>query len=201
MSLSVPGSGAAMSGARLDRRADQAIVDEIDRDLVRGRSQRRAHRGFVAARPAKADIAGCRRRAAAARPGACAARASVTAGSGCVIDLDALGRIRRLRKVSAIDHRHRLADMTHRARARARSAAARPWASRRGNGSPTSGRIGAMPSAAMSAPVKTATTPGAAAAAEYVDVANARMRMRRAHEHAMQARPEARCPRRSARCR
>jgi hypothetical protein len=43
--------------ARLDRRADQAVVDEIDCDHVRGRSQRRAHGGFVAARPAKADVA------------------------------------------------------------------------------------------------------------------------------------------------
>ena len=44
-------------GTRLDRGADEAIVHEIDRDLVRGRPKRRAHRGLVAARRAEADVA------------------------------------------------------------------------------------------------------------------------------------------------
>src|SRR6516164_8207347 len=43
--------------ARLDRGPDQAVVDEIDRDHVGGRSQRRAYGGLVAARPAKANVA------------------------------------------------------------------------------------------------------------------------------------------------
>src|SRR5262249_59005762 len=43
--------------ARLDRRSDQAVVDEIDRDHVGGGTERRAHGGFVAARPAKAHVA------------------------------------------------------------------------------------------------------------------------------------------------
>ena len=45
-------------GARLERRADEAVVDEIDRDLVRRRRERGAHRRLVAARPAEADVAG-----------------------------------------------------------------------------------------------------------------------------------------------
>ena len=45
--------------ARLERGADEAIVDEIDRDLVRRARERGAHRRLVAARPAEADIAGC----------------------------------------------------------------------------------------------------------------------------------------------
>ncbi len=38
----------------------------------------------------------------------------------------------------------------------------------------------------MSAPVRTATTPGGCRGRRGVDLANAGMRMRRAHEHAMQ---------------
>ena len=45
-------------GARLDRRADQPVVDEVDRDDMRRRLERRAYRRFVAARRAKADVAG-----------------------------------------------------------------------------------------------------------------------------------------------
>ncbi len=49
-----------------------------------------------------------------------------------------------------------------------------------------SGRIGAMRSAAMSAPVKTATTPGDAIAAAASIRADAGMGVRRAHQHAVQ---------------
>ena len=98
--------------ARLDRRPDQAVVDEIDRDHVGSGTQRRAHGGFVAARPAKADVP----------PGACVQlrrslslrRARVgDGGERRVVHLDALGRDDGLRKACSDDGRHRLADMAH----------------------------------------------------------------------------------------
>ena len=98
--------------ARLDRRPDQAVVDEIDRDHVRGRSQPCAHGGFVAARPAKADVA----------PGACVQlrrslslrRARVgDGGERRVVHLEALDRVDGLRQRCSDDGRHRLAHMAH----------------------------------------------------------------------------------------
>ncbi len=99
--------------ARLDRRADQAVVDEIDRDHVGGGSQRRAHGGFVAARPAKTDVAGGARmqlrRALSLR------RARVgDGGERRVVHREALGRVDGLRKGCGDDGRHRLADVAHR---------------------------------------------------------------------------------------
>ena len=47
-----------------------------------------------------------------------------------------------------------------------------------------SGRIGATPSAAMSAPVNTATTPGDASAGDMSIAADMGMRVRRAHQRA-----------------
>ena len=99
--------------ARFDRRSHQAVVDEIDGDHVRGRCECRAHRGFVAARPAKTDIAGRRfvqlrraRRLRGARVG--------HGGQRLVVDLDAFGGVGRLRQ-RLRDHRHdRLAAMAHR---------------------------------------------------------------------------------------
>src|SRR5262245_53684539 len=121
--------------AWLDRRPDQAVVDAIDRDHVGGGTQRRAHGGFVAARPAKAYVgsgAGMElRRALSLR------RARVgDGGERRVVDLEALGRVDGLRKGCGDDGRDRLADVAHRL-ARARSAPARPWASRRAIARPT----------------------------------------------------------------
>ena len=107
-------AGAGLDGRerrpRLDRRADEAVVDEIDRDLVRRGLERGAHRRLVAARPAEADVAGRGlvqlRRAARLRGARVGDRRE-----RLVVDGDALGgvgrRVARLR-----DHRrHRLADM------------------------------------------------------------------------------------------
>ena len=99
--------------ARLDRRAHQAVVDEIDRDHVGGRCERRAHRGLVAARPAEADIAGrglVQLRRARRLRGAGVG----DGGERLVIDLDALGGIGGLRQ-RLRDHRHdRFTAMAHR---------------------------------------------------------------------------------------
>src|SRR5260370_35822754 len=45
-------------GTRLDRRSDNTIVDQLERDDAGGRRQCRAHERLIAASPAKADIAG-----------------------------------------------------------------------------------------------------------------------------------------------
>ena len=99
--------------ARLDRRSHQAVVDEIDRDHVGGRGERRAYRGLVAARPAKADVAGrglVQLRRLRRLRGACVG----DGGKRFVVDLDPLGGIGCLRQ-RLRDHRHdRFPTVAHR---------------------------------------------------------------------------------------
>ena len=93
-----------------------------------------------------------------------ARRAIDDGGERLVVDLDQFGRILRLRRRVRDHGGDRLADMANRA---ARQRPARRFRHRRAVARRIahSGRIGPMPSAAMSAPVNTATTPGMAAAA------------------------------------
>ena len=176
------GLGCGDEGARLDRRADQAIVDEIDRDRVRGRLQRLAHRGFVAARPTKADIAGCRRMQLRRVPRLRRARIG-DGGQRRVIDRDGLGRIRRLGNGFGDDRRHRFAHMPHRL---AREREAR----RLGHGRTVTGTNrpqGPHRRHAVRRHVgagEHGDHPGRGGRRRYVDGANARMRVRRTHEHA-----------------
>src|SRR5215475_9244232 len=57
--LAVGRIGDRDDGARLDRRANQPIVDEIDARDVRGRLERLAHRGLITPTPTEANIARC----------------------------------------------------------------------------------------------------------------------------------------------
>jgi hypothetical protein len=98
--------------ARLDRATDQAIVDEIERDLVRSGLERLAHRGLVAARPAEADIAGrglVQLRRAWHQRGTHVGHG----GQRLVVDTDQLGRILGLRQSLGDDDRDRLAVVAH----------------------------------------------------------------------------------------
>ena len=168
--------------ARLDRRPHQAVVDEIDRHHVGGRCERRAHGGFVAARPAKADIAGRRlvqlrraRRLRGARVG--------DGGKRLVINLDALGGVGGLQQRVG-DHRHdRLAAMAHGAarerearRLRHRRAVARAHRPQRPHRRhAVRGHVGAG---------EHRDHAGQCHRRRCVDPANARVRVRRAHQHA-----------------
>ncbi len=87
--------------ARLDCGADQAVVDDIDRDHVRGRAQRRPHRGLIAARPAEATLPGAHSCSCGA-PGAMRRARVGHGGQRLVVHHDALGGVRRRARVSAI---------------------------------------------------------------------------------------------------
>ena len=146
-------------GARLDRRPDQAVVDEIDARHMGGGLQRLLHRRFVAARPAEADIAG--RIVVELRRARLDRRARIDHDRQRRIgDLDRLGGVERLRARFGDDGGDRLADMADRvARERtARRLGHRPAVARADDPERPHGTT--TPSAAMSAPVKTATTPG-----------------------------------------
>jgi hypothetical protein len=98
--------------ARLDGAADEAVVDEIKPRHMRRLLRRLADRGFVAARPAKADIArrGFMQLLRPRRGG----------GAGIdrrrqqrIVDIEQLGGIERLLARLANNDRNRLANMTH----------------------------------------------------------------------------------------
>ena len=119
--------------ARLDRRADEAVVDEIDGDLVRRGRERGAHRRLVAARPAEADVAG--------RGLVQLRRASRLRGAGVGRPPGApRSRWRHARRRQPPHRASRRSPpppaRPHgvRCRAQARSAAAAPWAFRHANG-------------------------------------------------------------------
>ena len=169
---------------RLDRRADQAVVDEIDGDLVRRRLERGAHRRLVAARPAEADVAGRglvqlrrARRLRGARVG--------DRGERLVVDGDTLGGVsRRIARLG--DHRHhRLAHMAYRAarqrvarRLRHRVSVARTDDPERPHRQDAIRRhVGAG---------EHRDDAGRGGRRRHVDAANARMGVRRAHEHAFE---------------
>ena len=98
---------------RLDRRADEAIVHEVDRDRMGGRPERRAHRGLVATRRAEADVA--RRRCMKLRRARHLRGARVGHRSKrLVVHYDPLGCIRRLQQRTGDDRDHRLTDVTNR---------------------------------------------------------------------------------------
>ena len=182
MSLLAVRLGGGDRRARLDRRPHQAVVDEIDRDHVGGRCERRAHGGFVAARPAKADVAGRGlvqlrrvRRLRGARVG--------DGGKRLVIHLDALGGVGGLQQRVG-DHRHdRLAAMAHGAareretrRLRHRRAVARAHRPQRPHRRhAVRGHVGAG---------EHRDHAGRCHRRRGVDPANARVRVRRAHQHA-----------------
>ena len=58
--MSLPGAAVGQHRARLDRGADQPVVDEVELDHMGRAVERLAHRGLVAAREAEADVAGRR---------------------------------------------------------------------------------------------------------------------------------------------
>ena len=112
MSLLPSGSAVAIAARGSIAAPTRRLLTRSIVDHVGGRCERRAHRGFVAARPAKADVAGRGlvqlrrvRRLRGARVG--------DGGKRLVIDLDALGGVGGLRQRLG-DHRHdRLAAMAH----------------------------------------------------------------------------------------
>ncbi len=100
--------------ARLDRRADQAVVDEVEPHHMGGTLQCLAHRGVIAALEAEAGIAGCHgmhlRRAGAQRLARIHHR-----GQHLIIHRDRVGGVLRLRPRFG-DHRSQsLADVADRA--------------------------------------------------------------------------------------
>ena len=98
--------------AWLDRRADQAVVDEIERDDMGCPTKSFAHGGFVAAPPAKAHIG---RGARMQLRGISRLRGTRIGDrrQRLIVDLDTLGRIRRLLAGLGDHCCHRLADMAH----------------------------------------------------------------------------------------
>ena len=98
--------------AWLDCRADQTVVDEIERDDMGCPTKTLAHRGLVPAPPAKADIG---RGARMQLRGISRLRGTRIGDrrQRLIVDLDALGRIRRLLAGLGDHCRHRLADMAH----------------------------------------------------------------------------------------
>ena len=174
------GGGDAARGsiaAPTRRLLTRSIVDHVG-----GRCERRAHGGFVAARPAKADVAGRglvqlrrARRLRGARVG--------DGGKRLVIDLDALGGVGGLQQRVG-DHRHdRLAAMAHGAarerearRLRHRRAVARAHRPQRPHRRhAVRGHVGAG---------EHRDHAGQCLRRRGVDPANARVRVRRAHQHA-----------------
>ncbi len=98
--------------ARLQRHARDPLIDEIDRDDMRGPGKGRFDLRLVAAAEAEADIARRRfmqaRRILVLRAGAFGDRRQ-----GLVVDLDPFGRVHRLRQRVGDDEGDRLADMAH----------------------------------------------------------------------------------------
>ena len=96
--------------ARLDCRAGQAVVDEIERDHMRGGAECRAHGRLIASRPAEAHVAGCA--GMQLRRSRCARRVRIGDGDErLVLNLHAFGRVERLGKAFRHDRRDRLADV------------------------------------------------------------------------------------------
>jgi hypothetical protein len=96
--------------ARFECRADQTVVDEIDRDHVGGAAERRTHGRFVAACPAKANVAGSAD--VELRRVRCLRRTRIgDGGERLVAHLDTLGRVERLRGGFGDDGRDRLSDV------------------------------------------------------------------------------------------
>ena len=108
------GAAVGQHRARLDRSADQPVVGEVEPHHMRRAVERLAHRGFIAAREAEADIA--RRRLVQLRRALRHRRAAVDDdGQRLIVDLQQIGRVLRLR-ARFRDHRgDRLADMPDRA--------------------------------------------------------------------------------------
>ena len=98
--------------SRLDRAADQAVIDEVEPRDVRGLLHRLADGSFVAPRPAKADIAGrglmqLRRVSRFGDAGIDHSR------QGRIVDVEEFSGIERLLARLADDDGDRLADMAH----------------------------------------------------------------------------------------
>ena len=149
--------------ARLDRAAGDPVVVKLQLDRVRGPRERALDRRCVAALPAKAHVPGrlgvqlrrtVRERIEPPRSPRAAARSRRRRAR----------RRRARRRGLRQDDRHRLADVPH---APARERPPRRLGHRLAafERIAQSERIGPTPSAAMSAPVSTATTPAADAAA------------------------------------
>ena len=116
--------------ARLDRARREPLVDEVERDHVRGVRERLGRRGNVAVADFRGDVV--RRR----RPHQRRARRDGGAGvddarQRLVAHVDRFQRVARLRRASRRRPPRRLRRRSARCRRRARGAAAPPWASRR----------------------------------------------------------------------
>ena len=98
------------NGARLDCRADQAVVDEVETHHMCGGAKGFAHGDFVAAREAEADVAGRGlvklRRIVAHRGFRIGHR-----WQRLIINLHEIGSVTRLRQCLGNDGGHRLADV------------------------------------------------------------------------------------------
>ena len=168
--------------ARFDRRADQTVVDEIDGNNVSGAAEGCPHGRLVAARPAKANVAGSAR--VQLRRGRCLRRARIgDGGERRVVHLDTLGGVERLREGFGDDRRDRLSDVAHlfarQGKAR-RLGHGRPLAradhpQRPHRGHAVGRHVGAG---------KHRDDAGRAERGRYVDPANVRMRVRRANKGA-----------------
>ena len=169
--------------ARLHRIADQAIVHQADLGDMSRVLERRCRRLGVAALPVEADVVGD----VVEHGGSAGSYRVEHADDGrqhLIVDLDRIRRFARLLERVGDHERHRVADASHLADAPSPNAAAPSSACHRLRDRPSRRAAPPTLSAARSAPVKTAATPGSAAAALMSIPLDHRVRVRRAQEHA-----------------